>query len=68
MVTVEKVEVGNVQILSTAYMAFVRGDIPAVLSALAADIDWVMAWRFRDGKAVAFLEFTDTPTLASAFR
>jgi ketosteroid isomerase-like protein len=29
-------------------------------------IDWVMAWRFRDGKAVAFREYTDTQTLASA--
>jgi len=131
------VAAANVQVLSAAYMAFVRGDIPAVLSAFAPDIDWyvpgpaeapyagrrrghedvhrffrelastvefkvfeprefvaqgdrvmalghyegrvratgkvfsiewVMGWRMRDGKAVAFREYTDTQALGAAFR
>jgi hypothetical protein len=28
--------------------------------------DWVMVWRFRDGKATHFQEYTDTLTLSSA--
>ena len=30
----------NVQVISDAYAAFVRGDIPAILNILAPEIDW----------------------------
>jgi ketosteroid isomerase-like protein len=127
----------NVQVVSEAYAAFVRGDIPAILNMLAPEIDWhvpgpaeapyagrrrtrhdvgrffsevartvefsafepqefiaqedrvialghyegrvratgktfsaewAMTWRLRDGKAVAFREYTDTQSLGAAFR
>ncbi len=30
--------------------------------------DWVMCWKFRDGKLAHFQEFTDTELLANALR
>ena len=130
-------EKDNITVISNAYAAFVRGDIPGVLSALASDVDWhvpgpveapyvgrrksrddvgrffadvaksveftvfepqefvaqgdrvvalghyegrvrttgkpfaadwAMTWRLRDGKVVAFREFTDTQSIGAAFR
>jgi ketosteroid isomerase-like protein len=31
-----------------------------------AESDWVMVWRFRDGKCIHFQEYTDTATLSQA--
>ena len=31
-----------------------------------AESDWVMVWRFRDGKCVHFQEFTDTARIVQA--
>ena len=33
---------------------------------LMVESEWVMVWRFRNGKCVHFQEFTDTATLAGA--
>jgi ketosteroid isomerase-like protein len=32
------------------------------------DSDWVMCWRFRDGKLAHFQEFTDTELLAATLK
>jgi ketosteroid isomerase-like protein len=49
----------NVKSITSAYEAFARGDIPAVIDALADDVDWaseaasteVPWWGPRHGKA-----------------
>jgi uncharacterized protein len=33
---------------------------------LGADVEWVMVWRFREGKCVRFQEYTDTAAIAHA--
>ena len=33
---------------------------------IVAECDWVMVWKFRNGKCLHFQEFTDTATLAHA--
>lgn len=51
------------------------GDLVAVVgyyravarqTGLVAESDWVMVWRFRDGKCVHFQEYTDTAALSGA--
>jgi|SRR5581483_4792500 len=52
-----------------------RGDVLAVQgyyrakarkTGLAAEAEWVMVWRFRDGKCTHFQEYTDTAALTKA--
>jgi ketosteroid isomerase-like protein len=60
----------NVKTITSAYEAFARGDIPAVIDALADDVDWaseaasteVPWWGPRHGKAevLAFFEALGT--------
>jgi ketosteroid isomerase-like protein len=52
MVRTEKVEFDNFQLVSTAYAASARCDIPSTLSALVVDIDWYVLAREGAGAMI----------------
>ncbi|NJN83625.1 MAG: nuclear transport factor 2 family protein [Caldilineaceae bacterium] len=38
----------NIQVVNNLYMAFGRGDMPAILNVLAQDVDWLFVGRPED--------------------